>query len=654
VRCRRARRLLIAAALAGSLLLSAAARAEGLEFRPCAGTPDYECAKLQVALDPSAPGGELLSLEVRRLTETREGRGVLVALAGGPGQSATEFIDDFASVLAEGLVDRQLIVVDQRGTGRSGPLSCPALDGGPELLSPSALTARAGLCAQQLGPRRRFYTTTEVVEDLEVLRRALGPERMSLFGVSYGAYVAQRYARRFPDRIDGLVLDSPVAQDQGGPFDRPTYAAVGRVLRALCAHRRCPGVTDPVTDVSRLRARLPLRGAYFDPRGRRRSVRLVREGELFDLLVSSDFSPALRGALPAAIHAAVRGDGAPLLRLVAADREQPDPRQPDERNDTADEFSNALFFTTTCQEKPLPWGSPEAAPANRAARRAAALDALGPSALAPFGRGAAASTQVGTAFCLAWPPTPVPAVPAPGTVDAQALVLSGATDLHTPSEEAERTAAAIRDATLVRVPAAGHAVVSQSLPCVQRALARFFSETAVGNPCDGRRRPATTWAPVPPTGLGTAPRRGVRGPGATVAAATLATIEDTIRTAAIPGELGAPSLAGGLRGGNACARPGPRGSGGRRALLLKLRGVRYVPGLAVSGSATVVADRLRSLKLTLRGARGRRGRVELAGRQLRGRLGSRRVGVTLAAARTRMPALTVPAALDAGARPGCS
>ena len=650
----RARRLLLAATLGTAVATAAAIPAQALEFRPCAGTPDYDCATLQVPLDPSAPSGESLSLEVRRLSETREGRGVLVALAGGPGQGATEFIDDFAGVLAEGLVDRQLIVLDQRGTGRSGPLSCPALDGGTELLSPSALTARAGLCAHQLGPRRRFYTTTEVVDDLEILRRALGPARLSLFGVSYGAYVAQRYARRFPDRVDGLVLDSPVAQDQGGPFDRTTYAAVARVLRALCAARRCPGVADPVADVRRLRARLPLRGAAFDPRGRRRSVRLEREAELFDLLVSSDFSPVLRGALPAAIHAAVRGDAAPLLRLVASDRGQPDPRQPDERNDTADEFSNALFFTTTCQEKPLPWGSSDAATAGRAAQREAALDALGPSALAPFGRAAAASTQVGTAFCLAWPPTPARALPPSGPIDAPALVLSGAADLRTPSEEAERTAAAIRDATLVRVPAAGHAVVSQSLPCVQRALARFFSETAVGNPCDGHRPRATPLAPVPPAGLRTAPRRGVRGRGATIAAATLATVEDTIRTAAIPGALGAPYRAGGLRGGTACARPSPRGAGGRRALRLDLRGVRYVPGLAVSGSATVVAGRLSSLRMTLRGTRGRRGRLRLAGRHLRGRLGSRSVRVTLAAARARAPALTVPAELDAGARSDCS
>jgi len=646
VRLRSARRLLVVAAIATAT--PAPAPAAALDFHPCAGTPDYDCATLPVPLDPSAPGGDSLSLEVRRLSETREGRGVLVALAGGPGQGATGFIDDFAGILAEGLVDRQLIVLDQRGTGRSGALSCPALDGGAELLSPSALTARAGLCAEQLGPRRRHYTTTEVVADLEALRLALGAERMSLFGVSYGAYVAQRYARRYPDRIDGLVLDSPVAQDQGGPFDRSTYAAVGRVLRALCAGPRCRGVADPVADVRRLRARLPLRGTAYDSRGRSRRVRLSREAELFDLLVSSDFSPALRAEIPAAVRAAVSGDPAPLLRLVAADREQPDAQQPDERNRDEDEFSNALFFTTTCEEKPLPWFSPEAPTADRASRRAAALDALGPAALAPFSRRAADSTQVGTAFCLAWPPTSVQAPPAAGPIDAQALVLSGATDLRTPSEEARKTAAAIRDSTFVRVPGAGHAVVGQSLPCVRRALQRFFSGGAVGNPCDGHPAAAPPPAPVPPRGLATVARDGVRGRGAAAAAAALATVEDGIRVAAIPGELTAPYRAGGLRGGTVCARPGPRDAGGRRPLLLRLRSARYLPGLAVSGSVTVTRGRLSALRLRLRGPGGRRGRVQLEARRLRGRLGTRSVRVKLSAARMRMPALTIPAALDAG------
>src|SRR4051812_8743718 len=278
------RRLLVAALVAFALP-AAPARAE-LDFRPCAGTPDYGCAKLGVPLDPAAPAAGALSLEVRQLNETRDGRGVLVALAGGPGQGATDLIDDFAGALAEGLEDRRLIVLDQRGTGQSGALSCPALAGGVEALNLAALTPRVARCADELGPARRYYTTTEVVADLEALRAALGVERISIYGVSYGAYVAQRYAQAYPGHVDRLVLDSPVGQDQDGPFDASSYVAAARVLRRMCGAARCA--------VKRVVARLPLRGSAFDERGRRVAVRIGDAAELFDLLVSSDFSPALR------------------------------------------------------------------------------------------------------------------------------------------------------------------------------------------------------------------------------------------------------------------------------------------------------------------------------------------------------------------------
>src|SRR4051794_22868640 len=114
------RRLLVAAFTAFALA-SAPARADG-DFRPGAGTPRYGCAKPGVPLDPAAPATGSLALEVSQLNETRDGRGVLVALAGGPGQGASDLIDDFAGALAEALDDRRLIVFDQRGTGQSGAL----------------------------------------------------------------------------------------------------------------------------------------------------------------------------------------------------------------------------------------------------------------------------------------------------------------------------------------------------------------------------------------------------------------------------------------------------------------------------------------------------------------------------------------------------
>jgi pimeloyl-ACP methyl ester carboxylesterase len=620
----------------------APASAAPLQFHPCTGTPDYECATLDVPLDPTGGHLDRLRLHVRRLVETREAEEVLVALAGGPGQSSTRFVDDFADVLAEGLENRQLVVLDQRGTGHSGPLDCRALESVPPTATVEALLPRVGRCGRQLGDTRRFFTTTEVVEDLEALRIGLGVERLSIFGISYGSYVAQRYARRYPARVDRLVLDSPVAQDQGGAFDRSSYSAVGPVLRRLCAARRCRGITrDPVADLRVLVGKLregPLRGRVFDSRGRARALRLRAQEELFDLLVSSDFSPVMRGALPAALRSAVRGDEAPLLRLLAIDNGTADSREFDEQNEDPAEFSNALFFATTCQEKPLPWGAPDASLSRRRARRQAALAELPSDAFFPFGAGAADSTQLGTVVCERWPSTRVVPVPDPGPIDAPALVLSGLMDLRTPAAEARRTAALISDASLVTVPGAGHSLVSSRLGCVQTALTRFFADQAVGNPCAGppSRALAPDLAPLAPRRLERRPQARLRGHGARLASAVLDTLRDAVRMVAAQGLLDRGFTFGGLRGGSACARPGEAGGLGRRSLVLEFDGYAYVPGLEATGRAAIRAGKIVRMSLASSGRRALRGRLQLHGRRLSGRMGRRRVAV-----RVPRPALSV-------------
>jgi pimeloyl-ACP methyl ester carboxylesterase len=636
------------------------ALAAPLDFDPCNGTPDYECASLDVPLDPVGDAPGTLRLHVRRLIETRDASEVLVALAGGPGQSSTRFIDDFADVLAEGLENRQLVVLDTRGTGDSAPLACDALDGVSSAATARKLAPRVSRCGRQLGESRRFYTTTEVVGDLEALRVGLEVERISLFGVSYGAYVAQRYARRFPAATDRLVLDSPVAQDQGGPFDASSYAAVSRMLRGLCAGGRCRAITrDPVADLRSLARRLrqsPLRARVFNFRGDDRTLRLAAQAELFDLFVSSDFSPALRGALPAAVRAATREDAAPLLRLLAIDNGSNDPREFDEQNEDPVEFSNALFFATTCQEKPVPWGSADAPLAGRRARRNTALAELPAGTFSPFGRSAADSTQLGTTLCERWPPTRVARVPDPGPIDAPALVLSGLTDLRTPTIEARRTAALISDASLVPVPGAGHSLVSSRLPCVQTALTRFFAEESVGNPCAGppARALALDPAPLAPKRLRDVRTEGIRGRGARVVAAALATLRDSARVAATRGLLDAPFAFGGLRGGSTCARPGQAGLSGARSLVLVLRRSAYVPGLAVSGRAVVRGRRIVRAALSTVGRPDLTGRLRLRGRRVEGRLDRRRLQTRVSTTQLSVPRLLVASSLASGRGRACT
>jgi pimeloyl-ACP methyl ester carboxylesterase len=644
-------------ALAG-LLTPASAAAGELVFRPCVGTPDFECSSLAVPLDPEGRRTATVDLHVRRLVETREASDVLVALAGGPGQSSTRFIEDFAFLLADALENRQLVVVDTRGTGDSGALRCRELDRAPPAIDARRLSARVGRCAARLGDARRLYTTTEVVADLDAVREALGVQRISIFGVSYGAYVAQRYARRFPQNVDRLVLDSPVAQGQGDAFDLAAYRAAGRALRRLCRERACRQITpDPVADIRRLArrvARHPLRGRVFDHRGRAKRLRLMTQAQLFDLVVSSDFSPGLRAALPAAIRSALRGDAAPLLRLLALDEGTADPGRFDEQNEDAREFSNALFFATTCQEKPLPWGTPETALGQRSALRRAALAELPGGAFSPFGRAAAESTQVGTSFCRRWPPTSVAPVPPPGPIDAPALVLSGLMDVRTPTAEAMRAAALIPDASLVRVPGAAHSLVSSGLPCVQIALTRFFTGGAVGNPCAGRlppqpARPAPV--PLPARRLGELMRGGPDGRRGRALAAAIATIRDAVDIAGIQGLLDGRFRFGGLRGGRACVVPGEADAAGRRSVVIAFVRDRYARGLAITGRAVVRRGRIVRMRLST-GAR-QRTRLRLVGSRVRVVMDGRRSHVRVRASQLEMPPLAVARALSSSVRQRC-
>ena len=96
-------------------------------------------------------------------------------------------------------------------------------------------STRAGeLCARRLGPRRSFYTTPDSVEDMEAIRQALGLERMSLLGISYGTALALAYARAHPDRVDRLILDSVADPDDADVFGLASFRAVAPSLRALC------------------------------------------------------------------------------------------------------------------------------------------------------------------------------------------------------------------------------------------------------------------------------------------------------------------------------------------------------------------------------------------------------------------------------------
>jgi pimeloyl-ACP methyl ester carboxylesterase len=325
-----AMRRAVAASLCFATCLALAPSAEAaLRFKRC-GPYGFACARLSVPLDRSGAVPGRVSLLVRRVRARRRGgatRPPLFVLAGGPGQSATEaFGPDTLGVLFPAYRNRDLVIFDQRDTGRSGLLRCPRLERANLLRAGAA----AGACARRLGARRAFYTSRDSDDDLDAIRAQLGAERVALYGTSYGTKVALGYALRYPARVERLVLDSTVEANGPDPLYLDAIDAVPRALGSLC-RRRCPWTSDPVTDLAGLVDRLargPLRGSVVDARGRARVRRLTRV-DVFSILLAGDFDPALRAAFPGSVRAALSGDATPLLRLrrraFAVDAEPPPP-----------------------------------------------------------------------------------------------------------------------------------------------------------------------------------------------------------------------------------------------------------------------------------------------------------------------------------------
>jgi pimeloyl-ACP methyl ester carboxylesterase len=637
------RRLSAGFAAAALTLLLAPAAEGALRFKRC-GEFGFRCARLSVPLDRSGAVPGNVSLFVKRVrARRRPARGATFLLAGGPGQSASAaFAGEELLFLEAAYRRRDLIVFDQRGTGRSGLLRCPPLERANILDAGGA----AADCAARLGPQRAFYRTQDTVEDIEAVRRELGTARLTLFGTSYGTKVALAYALQYPHRVERLVLDSVVEAAGPDALYLDTFEAVPRALRTLC-RAGCRGITrDPVADVEALVARLaagPLPGGVYDGRGRRREDVLDR-ADLFAILVSGDFDPVTRAGFPAAVRSALAGDTAPVLRLKrrAIELESPPPRPK--------LLSAGVYAATTCEEVALPWdrGAPFEERRRQAAARAGAVP---PDAFRPFDRLTALDNDL-INLCERWPAAPQPPILGPGPLpDVPVLLLEGEDDLRTPVENARRVAALFPRSRLYVAPATGHSALGSDFSgCAQRAFDRFLLGRRMPRQCRRVRREPRP-IPIAPTSLARVrPARGVRGRIGRALRAVLLTLDDVVDdySARLLTDVGrGATRGGGLRGGSWLVTP--RGT-------FVFKRVTFVPGLRVSGRVERFLERDQRGRLRIRGPATPNGTLVLRGRRVRGRLGRRRLrgqislaaSAAVARAASRLPGPAGPLARRSG------
>ncbi|MBV9367906.1 MAG: alpha/beta fold hydrolase [Solirubrobacterales bacterium] len=417
---------------------------------PCPGQPGFTCSTLRVPLDHARQTSGTLALAVGAAVATNAPRGVLLFLTGGPGQPGIPFLTRIKTRLRAALAGYRLVMFDQRGTG-AGALRCPALQaaaGASDLATVPAGTIAA--CAHRLGAARRYYSTAETVADIDELRAALGAARLTLDGVSYGTFVAEHYALAHPGHVSRIVLDSVVPQAGADPLYRAALSGSERVLRSVCAARRC--AWDPAADLAAVLARF-------------------HDGPpvLNALVAYSVAAPDYPGVLDA-LHAARAGRLSTLQDIIASVRRGEEA--------PAGFLSQGLHESTLCLELAPSWD-----PAQPRGQRAATLVALAASTpdadFYPFDRATAVDNGLAQG-CLAWPPTEPPAVPdgAPAAPlpPVPILLLSGERDLSTPLAWARAEAALAPRGHLIEVPGAGHSVQLRARdPGVRLRLARFLS-----------------------------------------------------------------------------------------------------------------------------------------------------------------------------------
>ncbi|MFB9202458.1 alpha/beta hydrolase [Nonomuraea spiralis] len=252
-----------------------------VEWGTCAGMSGLdarqECATLQVPVDHAAPAGDTFSMAVSRIRTARPGlrRGVLLLIPGGPGSPGLSRPSTMVSRLPAEVLDRYDIVgFDPRGVGRSAPVTCGLTDADTTLTKLKPYPAADGdisenvawshrlaeACARNGGPMLRHITTRNAARDIDAIRRALGEQKLSYWGVSYGTYAGAAYATMFPEHTDRVVLDSNDDPD-------PTKVARGWLANYAV------GVEDRFPDFARFAAgRDAEYGLGADPAEVRRTV----------------------------------------------------------------------------------------------------------------------------------------------------------------------------------------------------------------------------------------------------------------------------------------------------------------------------------------------------------------------------------------------
>ena len=450
------------------LLAAPSIHVGSLTLHECPGDPGYYCGSIVRPLDPSGavPGTTPVGFTFVHHSKPGLPIGTIVAAEGGPGYPSGGSRDSYRKLFAPLLNSYDLLMMDQRGTGRSGVIDCEPLQSDAVVMLPDVTK-----CGQRLGKRAAFYGSAFAADDLRAVLDELGVQQIALYGDSYGTFFSQVFAALHPTRVRLLVLDG--AYPARG--ESPWYPAIGRTMReafdrvcrrdAACA--ALPGTTNQ--RIAALVAKARRTGAPFTAT------------QLAMVMYSAGLGSIAYRELDAAARAYVQNDDpVPAQRLV---REAYD----FEARDTSGlaGHSQGLFVATSCQDNSQAYDM-RLAPAAREKEYHAALareNALEPGLYAPFTLEEFMNAPLDFSYvplCQTWPiaparyPASMPIPPGTPMPDVPALVLTGDLDTITTPTEGNTVASFFPRATRVIVPNTTHVTAMGDIDDCASVIVRAF------------------------------------------------------------------------------------------------------------------------------------------------------------------------------------
>lgn len=426
--------------------------------RPGSGaTAEAWCTTFEVPENRDDPHSRRIGLKlaIARSDAQLPNADMAVLLAGGPGEAATESWVVEAPAFGDVRKHHDVVLLDQRGTGSSNPLSCKSAEDESNetsfTLDLDKMRKEVATCLAEVKQKAdpRYYTTTVAAQDLEDVRKALGSPTFDLIGVSYGTRMAQQYLMRYPGSVRSVVLDSAVSnqsvlgEDMADNLDSALRKDFAGCLAVDACKQR---FGDSMQTLYQLRDALranPHTVSFRDPQTYETVERPLTEFSLAAVVRMFAYQPETAALLPLSINAAAHGDVGPLLgqsKLLSSD--------------LSGDMNNGMSMSVICSED---------------------ADLLKP-------RPQDQNTMLGShlvdsikAQCDVWPHGTRPVdFHAPLKSDKPVLILSGELDPVTPPRYGQEILAGLTDGRQLIFKGQGHSLLGRG--CMPQLLGKFIDK----------------------------------------------------------------------------------------------------------------------------------------------------------------------------------